>query len=121
MAAAEASDGRDHNSGADRHVEAYPGHGDRADRPRTAVRGRSRASCPRAARNEETTATMPKMKTHSGAAKRFKLTGTGKVIRRRANRTHLLEHKSSRRTRRLAARTVMATADVRKIKRLLGK
>ncbi len=39
---------------------------------------------------------MPKMKTHSGTAKRFKLTGTGKVMRRRANRNHLLEHKSSR-------------------------
>ena len=44
---------------------------------------------------------MPKMKTHSGAAKRFRLTGTGKVMRRRANMNHLLEHKSSRRTRRL--------------------
>ena len=39
---------------------------------------------------------MPKMKTHSGAAKRFKVTGTGKVMRLRANRAHLLEHKSSR-------------------------
>ncbi len=38
---------------------------------------------------------MPKMKTHSGAAKRFRLTATGKVIRRRANMNHLLEHKSS--------------------------
>ena len=38
---------------------------------------------------------MPKMKTHSGAAKRFRLTGTGKVMRRRANMNHLLEHKSS--------------------------
>ena len=47
---------------------------------------------------------MPKMKTHSGAAKRFKLTGTGKVMRLRANRAHLLEHKSSRVTRRLVRR-----------------
>ena len=39
---------------------------------------------------------MPKMKTHSGANKRFRLTGTGKVLRRRANRKHLFEHKSSR-------------------------
>ena len=45
---------------------------------------------------------MPKMKTHSGSNKRFRLTGTGKVMRRRANRRHLLEHKSSRYTRRLA-------------------
>ena len=45
---------------------------------------------------------MPKMKTHSGAAKRFKITGTGKVMRLRANRQHLFEHKSSRVTRRLS-------------------
>jgi ribosomal protein L35 len=41
---------------------------------------------------------MPKMKTHSGAKKRFKVTGTGKVMRRRANRNHLLEHKATKRT-----------------------
>ena len=64
---------------------------------------------------------MPKMKTHSGAAKRFKITGTGKVMRLRANRAHLLEHKSSRRTRRLEGMIPMAKADVREIKRLLGK
>jgi len=44
---------------------------------------------------------MPKMKTHSGASKRFRLTGTGKVMRRRANRQHYFEHKPSTRTRRL--------------------
>ena len=38
---------------------------------------------------------MPKMKTHTGASKRFRLTGTGKVMRRRANRAHYLEHKPS--------------------------
>ena len=43
----------------------------------------------------ETTATMPKMKTHSGTARRFRITGSGKVMRRRANMNHLLEHKSS--------------------------
>ena len=64
---------------------------------------------------------MPKMKTHSGAAKRFKLTGTGKIMRRRANRQHLFEHKSSRRTRRLENEVPLAKADVREIKRLLGK
>ncbi len=37
---------------------------------------------------------MPKMKTHSGSNKRFRLTGTGKIVRRRANRAHYLEHKS---------------------------
>jgi large subunit ribosomal protein L35 len=64
---------------------------------------------------------MPKMRTHSGAAKRFRLTGTGKVIRRRANRKHLLEHKASKRTRRLANDQTLAGSDVRKIKKLLGK
>ena len=69
----------------------------------------------------ETTATVPKMKTHSGAAKRFRVTGTGKVMRRRANRNHLLEHKASKRTRRLSRDLTLAKADVRKIKNLLGK
>ena len=64
---------------------------------------------------------MPKMKTHSGAAKRFKITGTGKVMRLRANRAHLLEHKSSRVTRRLYGDVELAKSDVRGIKRLLGK
>ena len=64
---------------------------------------------------------MPKMKTHSGANKRFRLTGTGKVLRRRANRGHLLEHKSSRRTRRLAGDVPLAPPDARKIKKLLAK
>jgi large subunit ribosomal protein L35 len=64
---------------------------------------------------------MPKMKTHSGTAKRFRLTGTGKVMRRRANRNHLLEHKSSRVTRRLKGEQAVATNDVREIKKLLGK
>jgi large subunit ribosomal protein L35 len=64
---------------------------------------------------------MPKMKTHSGTAKRFKLTGSGKVMRLRANRQHLFEHKSSRVTRRLAGEVPVAKADVRAIKRLLGK
>jgi large subunit ribosomal protein L35 len=64
---------------------------------------------------------MPKMKTHSGTAKRFRLTGTGKVMRRRANRNHLLEHKSSRVTRRLAKEMTVAPSDLKEIKKLLGK
>jgi large subunit ribosomal protein L35 len=64
---------------------------------------------------------MPKMKTHSGANKRFRVTGTGKVMRRRANRNHLLEHKSSTRTRRLAKDVLLSPADLKKMKRLLGK
>ena len=64
---------------------------------------------------------MPKMKTHSGTAKRFKLTGTGKIKRLRAGRNHLLEHKSSRVTRRLEGTVAVARNDVREIKKLLGK
>jgi large subunit ribosomal protein L35 len=64
---------------------------------------------------------MPKMKTHSGSAKRFKVTGTGKIMRLRANRGHLMEHKSSRVTRRLEGRVLMNKADVREIKKLLGR
>ena len=53
---------------------------------------------------------MPKMKTHSGAKKRFSVTGTGKVMRQRANRRHLLEDKSSTRTRRLAGTSTASPA-----------
>jgi large subunit ribosomal protein L35 len=63
---------------------------------------------------------MPKNKTHSGAKKRFRVTGTGKLMREQANGRHLLEHKSSRRTRRLAADVPVAASDTKKIKRLLG-
>ncbi len=64
---------------------------------------------------------MPKMKTHSGASKRFRLTGKGKIMHRRSNRNHLLEHKPSTRTRRLARETVLAAADVKKVRNLLAK
>jgi large subunit ribosomal protein L35 len=64
---------------------------------------------------------MPKNKTHSGAKKRFKLTGSGKVMHEQANRQHLFENKSSKRTRRLALDAQMSPADVKNVKRLLGK
>jgi large subunit ribosomal protein L35 len=64
---------------------------------------------------------MPKMKTHSGAKKRFRVTGSGKLMHRRAGRNHLLEHKSSTRTRRLANEEVMSPSDTKKAKRLLGR
>ena len=64
---------------------------------------------------------MPKNKTHSGSKKRFWVTGGGKVMRRRAGRNHLLEHKSSTLTRRLDNEVVMAPADAKRVKRLLGK
>jgi large subunit ribosomal protein L35 len=64
---------------------------------------------------------MPKMKNHSGAGKRFKITGSGKVMRQRADRAHYNEHKSSRVTRRLFGRIELAPSNARQIKRLLGK
>jgi large subunit ribosomal protein L35 len=64
---------------------------------------------------------MPKMKTHSGASKRFKVTGSGKLRREKANRRHLLEHKSSRRTRRLEGTTEVSKADTKKVRKLLGR
>jgi len=64
---------------------------------------------------------MPKMKTHSGAKKRFRVTGSGKVMRQRAGTRHLLEHKSSKVTRRLSGDVQLAKADTKKIKRLLGR
>jgi large subunit ribosomal protein L35 len=63
---------------------------------------------------------MPKMKTDSGAAKRFKITATGRLRRRQANRNHLFEKKSSTRTRRLGREVDVAAADVKAMKRLLG-
>ena len=64
---------------------------------------------------------MPKMKTHSATKKRFRLTGSGKIMRRRANRQHYFEHKSSKLTRRLANEVTLAPSDVKEIKKLLGK
>jgi len=63
---------------------------------------------------------MPKAKTHSGASKRFRVTGSGKIVRQKANRRHLLEHKSSRRTRRLEGRTEVSANDVKRVKKLLN-
>ena len=63
---------------------------------------------------------MPKNKTHSGAKKRFKLTGTGRVQREQANRQHLFENKSSTRTRRLAMDKDLSPADAKKARKLLG-
>ena len=65
---------------------------------------------------------MPKMKTHSGAKKRFRVTGTGKVMREQAGGRHLLEHKSSKKTRSTSPRTSCSPKPhAKKIKKLLGK
>jgi large subunit ribosomal protein L35 len=63
---------------------------------------------------------MPKMKTDRGAAKRFKVTGTGKILRGKAFKSHLLEKKSSSRKRRLTGDVEVAKADRRQVRRLLG-
>ena len=63
---------------------------------------------------------MPKMKTDRGAAKRIRVTGTGRLRRRKANRSHLLEKKSSTRTRRLGRETEVAKGDERSVRRMLG-
>ena len=58
---------------------------------------------------------MPKNKTHSGAKKRFRVTGSGKLMKEQANKRHLLEHKTSRRTRRLSVDQVLSPADAKKV------
>lgn len=64
---------------------------------------------------------MPKMKSHRGAAKRFEITGTGKIRRRRAFKNHILEKKSAKRKRRLSTPDVVSDADAKRIRRLLAK
>ncbi|HEX2031345.1 MAG TPA: 50S ribosomal protein L35 [Actinomycetota bacterium] len=63
---------------------------------------------------------MARMKTHRGAAKRFRVTRTGKILHRKANRSHLLGKKSSARKRRLA-RPGEVTAERGDVLRLLRK
>jgi len=64
---------------------------------------------------------MPKMKTHSGAKKRFRVTGSGKLMRERTNKRHMLESKSSKRTRRLSVDVQVSPADAAKANKLLGR
>jgi large subunit ribosomal protein L35 len=63
---------------------------------------------------------MPKNKTHSGTKKRFRVTGSGKVMREQAGGRHLLEHKSSRFTRSIANDVEVSKPDSKKVKKLLG-
>ena len=62
---------------------------------------------------------MPKMKTHRGAAKRFKTTAKGRVKRGHAMHSHILTKKSPKRKRNLRGTTVMAKADEARVKRML--
>jgi large subunit ribosomal protein L35 len=63
---------------------------------------------------------MPKMKTHSGAKKRFKVTATGKVRGRHAFTSHILEKKSPKRKRALGAPATISDHDTPRVKRMLG-
>ena len=63
---------------------------------------------------------MPKMKTHRGASKRFSVTGTGKVRRSKAYKSHILTKKTSKRKRRLRQAGIVSTVgDTKRVKRLI--
>ena len=62
---------------------------------------------------------MPKMKSHSGAAKRFKRTGSGKIKRHKANKSHILTTKTTKRKRQLRRPDEVDAADVPRVERLL--
>jgi large subunit ribosomal protein L35 len=61
------------------------------------------------------------MKSHTGMGKRVKLTGKGKIVREQAGKRHLLEGKSSRVTRRMTGTVEVAKADLKRVKKLLGR
>lgn len=62
---------------------------------------------------------MPKIKTHRGAAKRFKFTGSGKLLRRKAFHSHILTKKTPKRKRALRQATLVDSANLKQIKTLL--
>jgi large subunit ribosomal protein L35 len=62
---------------------------------------------------------MPKMKTNRGAAKRFKMTGTGKIKRSKAFSSHILTKKSTKRKRGLRQSDIVAASDFKGIKKIL--
>ncbi|HZK40235.1 MAG TPA: 50S ribosomal protein L35 [Atribacterota bacterium] len=62
---------------------------------------------------------MPKMKTHKSSAKRFKVSSSGKIIRSKAYKSHLLTKKTTKRKRNLRKATTVSSAEVKKVKVLL--
>ena len=64
---------------------------------------------------------MPKQKTNSGAKKKFKVTGSGKLLRRTANQSHNLEHKPAKQKRRFSKDRPVAAGDAKQAKKLLGR
>ncbi len=63
---------------------------------------------------------MPKVKTHSGAKKRFKMTATGKIKRFQANTSHMMRNKTKKRKLRLRHSVLVSDADEKRVKRMLG-
>ena len=63
---------------------------------------------------------MPKQKTNSGAKKKFKVTATGKLLRRKAGQSHNLEHKSPKQKRAFSKDQPVAKANVKTVRRMLG-
>ncbi|WP_139653447.1 50S ribosomal protein L35 [Raoultibacter phocaeensis] len=63
---------------------------------------------------------MPKMKTHRGTAKRFRVTGSGKIMRSKQGRNHILEKKSQKRKRNFRHETEVSAADKKVVERNLG-
>ena len=64
---------------------------------------------------------MPKNKTHSGASKRFRVTGSGKLRRQKTGMRHNLERKPSKMTRRMSGTTEVSKSDTKTVRRLLGR
>ncbi|HWE91692.1 MAG TPA: 50S ribosomal protein L35 [Pseudonocardiaceae bacterium] len=64
---------------------------------------------------------MARNKTHSGISKRIKVTGSGKLLREKAGKRHLLEKKSSKETRKLSGTVEVAKNDTKRVKKLLGR
>ena len=62
---------------------------------------------------------MPKLKTHKGAAKRFKKTATGKIKRAKAFRRHILTSKETKRKKQLAQGTLVSDADLARVRRMI--
>ncbi len=62
---------------------------------------------------------MPKMKTHSGSKKRFKLTGTGKIKRKHAYKSHILTKKDTKRKRNLTKPALVSSGDMDRVKKML--
>ncbi|MCH7708789.1 MAG: 50S ribosomal protein L35 [Deltaproteobacteria bacterium] len=62
---------------------------------------------------------MPKMKTHRGAAKRFKKTGSGKIVRTKSNKQHILTKKSPKRKRHLRKGAIVKKVDEKRLKQML--